>query len=435
MTSSLLNLNKNMELLRLVTVGSVDDGKSTLIGRLLFDTKGAFEDQLMAVRKENKSGSDYNDVLDSGNIDLARLTDGLQSEREQGITIDVAYRYFATSKRKFILADCPGHEQYTRNAVTGATTANVGIILVDARNGVMPQSRRHSIIVGLLGLPHLIVAVNKMDLVDYSEEVFNNIKAEMRGFCAAHHVNDLICVPISALVGDMVVSRGDNIPWYDGDTILETLENIEVSDHIAEQALRFPVQLVNRPQTAELPDYRGFMGRVASGSVNVGDKIRALPSGMTSTVKNIVTFDGELNEAFAPQSVTITLNDEIDVSRGTMLVHDDDNTTPLSDKTVDAMVCWMGDEPLSIRKKYLVKHTTNTLKAMISAIPYKLNINTLEKDSAADSLAMNDIGRVSFRLQQPMMFDAYENNRSTGSFVIIDSFTNNTVGAAMICTK
>ncbi len=429
MTKINFKLNQEISLLRLVTVGSVDDGKSTLIGRLLVDTKGAFEDQLLAVRKKKTTRT----VASAAEIDLAMLTDGLQAEREQGITIDVAYRYFATPRRKFIMADCPGHEQYTRNMVTGASTANAAIILVDARNGVLTQTRRHAHILSLLGMPHVIVAINKMDLVEYDRDVFNQIRSELVDFCSRQGVDDLICIPISALKGDMVVERGeDNMPWYQGKTILETLETLEVSAHVDELDFRFPVQLVNRPQTSEWPDFRGYMGRVVSGAVRVGDPVTVLPAGKTSHVREIVTFDGKLDEAFAPQSVTLTLEDEIDISRGDMIVHGD--SPPRSDNAFDAMVCWMGEEPLEARKKYVIKLAASSVRAMVTEIRYRTDVNTLEHDSDAGRLEVNDIGRVVFKLLKPLVFDAYADNRATGSFIIIDSFTNNTVGAGMICS-
>ncbi|MFQ5518521.1 MAG: sulfate adenylyltransferase subunit 1 [Mariprofundus sp.] len=426
MTELNIKMAEEIELLRLVTVGSVDDGKSTLIGRLLVDTKGAFEDQLLAVRK--KKGAEHQ-IASAAEIDLAMLTDGLSAEREQGITIDVAYRYFATPKRKFIMADCPGHEQYTRNMVTGASTANAAIILIDARNGVMPQTKRHTHILGLLGIPHLIVAINKMDLVDHDQNVFERIREEMQEYCAKQGVKDLICLPMSALDGDMVAVRGNNMDWYEGETLLETLESMSVLGDVDEQPFRLPVQLLNRPQTADLPDYRGFMGTIASGTVKVGDQIKAIPSGNTSTVKEIVTFDGNLDEAFAPQSITLTLNDEIDVSRGDMLVHSDNETS--DSKELVGNVCWIGDEPLTVRKKYLIKHTTNSVKAMVASIDFRRDIHTLNKDGA-DELVMNEIGQITFKLQKPVHYDRYADNRSTGSFIIIDTFTNNTVGAGMI---
>jgi len=425
MTELNLEITKEMELLRLVTVGSVDDGKSTLIGRLLVDTKGAFEDQLLAVRK--KKGETK--IASAAEIDLAMLTDGLSAEREQGITIDVAYRYFATPKRKFIMADCPGHEQYTRNMVTGASTATAAIILIDARNGVMPQTKRHTHILGLLGMPHLIVAINKMDMVDHDQATFEKIREDMIEYCAKQGIKDLICIPMSALNGDMVAVRGENMPWYGGATLLETFESLPVLEELDEQPFRFPVQLLNRPQTAELPDYRGFMGTIASGTVKVGDQVMVLPSGKQSTVKEIVTFDGNLDEAFAPQSVSITLTDEIDISRGDMLVRGDSGLNP--QKEITANVCWIGDEPLEPRKKYWIKHTTNTLKAMVTDIDFKTDIHSLEHE-ASDQLAMNEIGQIQLKLLKPIYADKYAVNRFTGSFILIDSFTNNTVGAGMI---
>jgi sulfate adenylyltransferase subunit 1 len=425
MTALNLELTKEIELLRLVTVGSVDDGKSTLIGRLLVDTKGAFEDQLLAVRK--KKGETK--IASAAEIDLAMLTDGLSAEREQGITIDVAYRYFATPKRKFIMADCPGHEQYTRNMVTGASTASAAIILIDARNGVMPQTKRHTHILALLGMPHLIVAINKMDLVDHDQATFEKIREDMIDYCAKQGVKDLICIPMSALNGDMVAVRGDNMPWYEGPTLLETFESLPVLDELDEQPFRFPVQLLNRPQTANFPDYRGFMGTIASGTVKVGDKVMVLPTGKSSKVKEIVTFDGNLDEAFAPQSVSITLEDEIDISRGDMLVRGDSKLNP--QKEITANVCWIGDEPLEPKKKYWIKHTTNTLKAMVTDIDFKTDIHSLEHEQA-DELAMNEIGQIQLKLLKPIYADRYAVNRFTGSFILIDSFTNNTVGAGMI---
>jgi sulfate adenylyltransferase subunit 1 len=426
MTKLNLDLTKEIELLRLVTVGSVDDGKSTLIGRLLVDTKGAFEDQLLAVRKKK---GETKVVASAAEIDLAMLTDGLSAEREQGITIDVAYRYFATPKRKFIMADCPGHEQYTRNMVTGASTASAAIILIDARNGVMPQTKRHTHILALLGMPHLIVAINKMDLVDHDQATFEKIREDMIDYCAKQGVKDLICIPMSALNGDMVAVRGDNMPWYEGPTLLETFESLPVLDELDEQPFRFPVQLLNRPQTANFPDYRGFMGTIASGTVKVGDKVMVLPTGKSSKVKEIVTFDGNLDEAFAPQSVSITLEDEIDISRGDMLVRGDSKLNP--QKEITANVCWIGDEPLEPKKKYWIKHTTNTLKAMVTDIDFKTDIHSLEHEQA-DELAMNEIGQIQLKLLKPIYADRYAVNRFTGSFILIDSFTNNTVGAGMI---
>lgn len=425
MTEFNFELTKEIELLRLVTVGSVDDGKSTLIGRLLVDTKGAFEDQLLAVRK--KRGATH--VSSAAEIDLAMLTDGLSAEREQGITIDVAYRYFATPKRKFIMADCPGHEQYTRNMVTGSSTANAAIILIDARHGVLAQTKRHTHILGLLGISHLIVAVNKMDLVDYNQEKFEAIREEMSEYCAKQGIKDFICTPMSALTGDMVTIRGGNMDWYEGETLLDTLESLSVLDDLDDKPFRMAVQLVNRPQTEDFPDYRGFMGTIASGTVKVGDALTVLPSGKGSKVKEIVTFDGHLQEAFSPQSITITLEDNIDISRGDMFVHADENTT--GKKELTANVCWIGDEPLEVRKKYIIKHTTTQVKALVSEVNFKRDIHSLEKCDAT-GLAMNEIGQVTFKLQQPLNSDSYRENRATGSFIVIDSFTNNTVGAGMV---
>jgi len=420
-----VKMTKEIELLRLVTVGSVDDGKSTLIGRLLVDTKGAFEDQLLAVRKQK--GSEH--IASAAEIDLAMLTDGLSAEREQGITIDVAYRYFATPKRKFIMADCPGHEQYTRNMVTGASTASAAIILIDARSGVMPQTKRHTHILGLLGIPHLIVAVNKMDLVGFDQAVYEKIRSDMQAYCEKQGVKDLICIPMSALEGDMVAVRGEHLGWYEGKTLLETLETLPTLDNIDSKPFRFPVQLVNRPQTPDLPDYRGFMGTIASGTVKVGDKVVVASTGLASKVSEIVAFDGNLQEAFAPQSITLTLEDEIDISRGDMLVHPSDK--PSDTKQLVANVCWIGSEPLSCRKKYLIKHTTSTVKAMVESIDFRRDIHTLDKESA-DELAMNEIGQITFKLLKPLFYDPYAENRTTGSFIVIDTFTNNTVGAGMI---
>ena len=416
-------LSEQVQLLRLAAVGSVDDGKSTLIGRLLVDTKGAFEDQLLSVTRKKGRAS-------GAEIDLALLTDGLSAEREQGITIDVAYRYFATPKRKFIMADCPGHEQYTRNMVTGSSTANAAIILIDARNGVMPQTKRHTHILSLLGTPHLVVAINKMDMVDYSREIFERIRTDMADYCAKQGIRDLVCIPVSALHGDMVAARGASMPWYEGRTLLEALESIEVTDHIDALPFRFAVQYVNRPQTADLPDFRGYCGRINAGVIHAGDDVTLLPGGRTSRIKEIVSFDGNPEEAFAPQSVTLTLTDDMDISRGDMLAHPD--AIPGMRKEIEAMVCWTGEEPLGVRKKYIIKHTTNSVRAMVHDVVYRTDIHTLNKEDA-DELGVNDIGRVHFKLAHPIYADAYADNRATGSFIIIDGFTNITVGAGMIC--
>jgi len=416
-------LNETIQLLRLAAVGSVDDGKSTLIGRLLVDTKGAFEDQLLSVTR--KKG-----IASEAEVDLALLTDGLSAEREQGITIDVAYRYFATPKRKFIMADCPGHEQYTRNMVTGASTANAAIILIDARNGVMPQTKRHTHILSLLGTPHLVVAINKMDMVGYSQEIFEQIRTDMADYCAKQGIKDLACIPVSALVGDMVATCGNSMPWYQGETLLGTLESIEVSDHIERLPFRFAVQYVNRPQTPDLPDFRGYCGRINSGVVRAGDAVTILPSGKTSRIREIVTFDGNQDEAFAPQSITLTLTDDVDISRGDMIAHSD--TMPEMRKEIEAMVCWTGEQPLELRKKYVMKQTTNSVRAMVTDIVYRTDIHTLNHEKA-NELGVNEIGRVILKLAQPIYADTYADNRATGSFIIIDTFTNITVGAGMIC--
>jgi sulfate adenylyltransferase subunit 1 len=415
------------ELLRFTTAGSVDDGKSTLIGRLLFDAKSIFEDQISAIAKTTKRRGTL--LTNEAGLDLALLTDGLIAEREQGITIDVAYRYFATPKRKFIIADTPGHEQYTRNMVTGASTAQLAIVLIDARKGVLTQSRRHAIIASLLGIPHVAVAVNKMDLVNYSQEVFETIRKDFEAFAKKLSIKYLHFVPLSALNGDMVVDKGENLNWYKGPTLLELLENVDL--HAGEaKALRFPVQLVSRPQTPELIDFRGYMGRIESGSVAIGDKISVLPSGFQTTVKDIVTLEGSLQTAQAPQSVTLLLQDEIDISRGDMLVHIDE--PPRVVKEFSAMICWMDNEPLDPSRKYLIKQTTKVVKAMFQRIDYRLDINTVENDSSIQQLKMNDIGKVSIKVQKPIVCDSYTDNRPTGSFIVIDETTNHTVGAGMI---
>lgn len=381
----------NIELLRFITAGSVDDGKSTLIGRLLYDSKSIFEDQLSAITKTtSKRGMK--------GVDLSLLTDGLQAEREQGITIDVAYRYFATPKRKFIIADTPGHEQYTRNMVTGASTANLAIILIDARKGVLVQSRRHTYLASLVGIPHLIVAVNKMDLVDYSREVFDDICRDFAVFAKELKLDNITYIPMSALDGDMVVDRGDNLPWYEGVTLMDLLENIPIDRDINLDDFRFPVQWVCRPQTEELHDFRGYMGRIESGSIQVGDAVTVLPSGLNSRIKEIVTYDGLIDHAIAPQSVTLTIEDHLDISRGDMLVKADQ--APKVIKEFDAMLCWLSEQALDLKRKYLIKHTTRTVKAVVSQIDYRVDVNTLRRESV-DIFKMNDIGRVKFKVQQP----------------------------------
>ena len=426
-----------MDLLRFSTAGSVDDGKSTLIGRLLYDSKSIFEDQLEAIERttERRGG---------GAVDLSLLTDGLQAEREQGITIDVAYRYFATPKRKFIIADTPGHEQYTRNMVTGASTANLAIILIDARKGVLTQSRRHAFISHLLGIPHIVVAINKMDLVDYAEQVYENIHAEFSAFLTQLGVKDARFVPISALLGDNVVERSVHMPWYQGEPLLGMLETVTIAQDINLRDFRFPVQYVCRPPGMVAPgvlppatlvppytsqDFRGYMGRIESGRITVGDEITVLPAGLRSRIKEIVTYDGTLSSACAPQSVTLTLTDEIDISRGNMLVHS--ARAPRVDKEFSAMLCWMSSEPFEPHRKYLIKHTTQTVKAVMPEIEYKVDINTLAHNAAAE-LKMNDIARVRVKTLKPLLCDFYRDNRASGAFIVIDEHSNNTVAAGMI---
>ena len=422
MSSTILHAPETMELLRFTTAGSVDDGKSTLIGRLLYDSKSIFEDQLTAVEKTSKKrGADA--------IDLSLLTDGLIAEREQGITIDVAYRYFATPKRKFIIADTPGHEQYTRNMVTGASTADLAIVLVDAAKGLSIQSRRHALIAHLLGIPHVVVAVNKMDLVNYSKDVFETLRSEFSAFCTRLGLRDVRFVPLSALRGDMVVDRGDKLDWYTGLTLLEVLESVTVLEDRS-GPFRFPVQLVGRPHSVELQHLRGYMGRIESGSVAVGDAIKVLPSGLTTKIREIVTYDGALEVARAPQSVMLLLEDEIDISRGDMIVHP--HRQPKVDKTIRAHISWMDNEPLDLSRKYLIKQTTRIAKAVFTAVEHKIDVQTLEEVSADGVLKLNDIGTVAIKLQQPLAFDSYQDNRVTGSFIIIDEITNHTVAAGMI---
>ncbi len=420
-----MQLIEDHGLLRFLTCGSVDDGKSTLIGRLLFDSKAILADTLSAIEKTSlKRGMQE--------VDLSLLTDGLQAEREQGITIDVAYRYFSTGTRKFIIADAPGHEQYTRNMVTAASTANLAIILIDARKGVQPQTRRHSYLAHLVGIPHLVVAVNKMDLVDYSQARFEAIKADYLAFAKQLGIQDVRFIPLSALKGAMVVERGENLSWYDGDTLMEILESAPAAHTEHDEPFRFPVQYVCRPQDSsnpELHDYRGFMGRVESGSIKVGDAVTVLPSGRTSMVKAIELGGEPLREAITEQSVTLLLTDEIDISRGDMIVKTD--ALPTQTKQVAATVCWLAEAPLDRARTYLIRHTTRETKAKVAAIEWRVDINTLERQ-AAERLQMNDIAQVSFKLAQPLLTDPYADNRGTGAFIIIDESTNNTVGAGMI---
>jgi sulfate adenylyltransferase subunit 1 len=413
----------NMELLRFTTAGSVDDGKSTLIGRLLYDSKSIFADQMEAVKvSSERKGLEH--------VDLALLTDGLKDEREQGITIDVAYRYFATPKRKFIIADTPGHIQYTRNMVTGASTANLALILVDARNGIVEQTRRHSFIASLLQIPHLVVCVNKMDLVDYSQEVFDNLVAEFRQFAAKLDVKDVRFVPISALNGDNIVNRSEHTPWYEGSTLLNTLETIHIGSDHNHIDCRFPVQTVIRPKNDKYHDFRGYAGRIAGGVFKPGDHVTVLPSGLESKIKSIETFDGELEEAFAPMSVTMTLEDEIDISRGDMIVRQQNQPNVIQD--VDAMICWLNPIGPKPRMKYTVRHTTNEVKGVIKDIQYKLDINTLHRNEEDKNIGMNDIARIQMRVAKPILVDSYRKNRNTGSIIIIDESTNETVAAGMI---
>ncbi|MBI5658784.1 MAG: sulfate adenylyltransferase subunit CysN [Nitrosomonadales bacterium] len=415
-------MSNAIQLLRFITAGSVDDGKSTLIGRLLHYSKSIFEDQLSAISKTSaKRGM--------AAVDLSLLTDGLLAEREQGITIDVAYRYFATPKRKFIIGDTPGHEQYTRNMVTAASTANLVVILIDARKGVLTQTRRHTYLASLVGVPHIVLAVNKMDMVEYSEETFNAICAEYRAFAAQLGIHDVTCIPMSALNGDMVVEHGDNLSWYKGAPLLELLENIVIDYDVNTTDFRYPVQWVCRPQTQEHHDFRGFAGRIESGEIAVGDEITVLPSGRSSRVKEIVTYDGNLQRAYAPQSVTLTLEDEIDVSRGDMFVKA--NATPQIAREFGAMLCWLAESPLDLNRKYIIKHTTRMVKCVFSRLEFRVDVNTLAHHETG-KLNMNDIARVAMKVQQPLALDHYSRNRSTGSFIVIDEATNNTVAAGMI---
>ncbi len=412
-----------MDLLRFATAGSVDDGKSTLIGRLLLDSKSIFEDQLEAVEATSQSrGYDY--------TDLALLTDGLRSEREQGITIDVAYRYFATPARKFIIADTPGHVQYTRNMVTGASTADLGLVLVDARQGLTEQSRRHAVILSLLRVPHLVLAVNKMDLVDYDQKTFDVIHEEFTAFATKLNIPDLQVIPISALQGDNVVHRSENMPWYDGSSLMHHLEHVHVASDRDLVDARFPVQYVVRPKSDEFHDYRGYAGRVAGGVLKPGDDVLVLPSGMTSRVAGIDVFDSEVGEAFPPMSVTVRLEDDVDVSRGDMICRPQNAPRPSQD--IDAMVCWMTNAPLRPRQKLAIKHTTRMGRALVKDVQYRLDVNTLHRDLETKELGLNEIGRVQLRTTVPLLCDPYEKNRTTGSFILIDEASGVTVGGGMI---
>jgi len=415
--------HERKELLRLLTCGSVDDGKSTLIGRLFYDSKMIYEDTLRALERDSAIHG-----TTGGGFDPALFTDGLKAEREQGITIDVAYRYFSTAKRKFIIADTPGHEQYTRNMATGASTCDLAIILVDARNGVVTQTRRHSFIVTLLGIKHVLVAINKMDLVGFSEEVFEKIRADYKDFAARLDVSDLHFIPISALKGDNVVDPSPNMPWYRGSTLMNFLDTVYIGSDRNMEDFRFPVQYVNRPHL----DFRGFCGTVASGIVRRGDEVMALPSRTTSRVKSIVTLDGELEEAFCPQAVTLTLEDEIDISRGDMIVRP--RNVPKLEQRFDAMLVWMAEQPLVTGKQYLFKQTTKMVTGTVDALRYRVDVNTLHRQDAS-SLRLNEIGRCAVTLTEPIAFDDYRRNRVTGAFIVIDRITNGTLGAGMILAR
>ena len=413
----------NMDLLRFTTAGSVDDGKSTLIGRLLYDSKSIFEDQMEAIEIASSNKGEEK-------VNLALLTDGLRDEREQGITIDVAYRYFATPKRKFIIADSPGHIQYTRNMVTGASTANLAIILVDVRKGMVEQTKRHSFIASLLGIPHIIYCINKMDLVNFEEEVFEKTKKELVGFSSKLTTKDIRFLPISALNGDNVVKRSKDMVWYEGSTLLHALENIHIaSDHNLIDC-RFPIQNVIRPQKEKFHDFRGYSGRIAGGVFKKNDEVVLLPSGFQSKIKSILNFETELKEAYTPMSVTITLEDDLDVSRGDMIVRVKNQPEILQD--IEMMVCWMGEKPLSSKGKYTIKHTTKNVRCVVKEILYKVDINTLHRDTQNKIVNCNDIARISIRVTKPLFVDKYNDNRTTGSLIIIDESTNNTVGAGMI---
>jgi len=413
-----------MDLLRFTTAGSVDDGKSTLIGRLLYDSKSIFEDQMEAIRESSRKKGDEK-------VNLALLTDGLKAEREQGITIDVAYRYFATPKRKFIIADTPGHIQYTRNMVTGASTANLAIILIDARKGVIEQTKRHSFIANLLRIQHVVVAVNKMDLVDYDQEVYDGIVADYIAFASRlDNIVDITPIPISALNGDNVVDKSKNMPWFEGACLLYHLENVYVGADENHVQARFPVQWVIRPQSDKFHDFRGFAGRVAGGVFKPGDEVTVMPSGFSTKVKAIHQAEKDLDEAFAPQSVTITLEDEIDISRGDMLVKA--NNPPKQGQDIEAMICWFSNTNLNPSGKFVIRHTTKETKAIVQEIRYKVDINTLRKEEDTSKFSLNEIGRISLRTASPLFYDSYNQNRQTGSFILIDPGTNETVAAGMI---
>jgi sulfate adenylyltransferase subunit 1 len=413
----------NMDLLRFTTAGSVDDGKSTLIGRLLHDSKSIFEDQLIAVEQASKKMGDHQ-------VNLALLTDGLRAEREQGITIDVAYRYFATPKRKFIIADTPGHIQYTRNMVTGASTANLAIVLVDARHGVVEQTCRHAFIASLLQIKHLILCVNKMDLVDYKEDIFNGIKEDFDNFSSKLEIQDIQYIPISALKGDNVVDQSTRMPWFKGSTLLYTLENVHIASDYNFVDCRFPVQRVIRPQSDEYHDFRGYAGRIEGGIFKPGDEVLALPSGFTSKIKAIETMEGEIEEGFPPQNVVINLEDDIDISRGDMIVKP--NNQPEIGQDIEMMICWLNERKIVPGGKYGIRHTTKDARCIVKEIRYKVDINTLHKMEDDLSLGLNEIGRIQVRTTKPFFYDSYKKNRGTGSVILVDENTNETVGAGMI---
>ncbi len=414
----------DMELLRFTTAGSVDDGKSTLIGRLLYDSKSIFEDQMEAVEQASKRGG-------NSEVNLALLTDGLRAEREQGITIDVAYRYFATPARKFIIADTPGHIQYTRNMVTGASTADLAIILIDARNGILEQTIRHSYIASLLQIPYVAVCVNKMDLVDFSEEVFSDIVEKYKEIAGKVGIKNVEFVAISAKNGDNVVERSENMAWYSGKTLLEILEGTPIAHKLVSDNVRLPIQWVVRPINDEFHDFRGYAGRLASGVLKVGDSVQVLPSGVSSTIAKIYEAEKEMSEAYAPLSVTVTLADDIDASRGDMIVRTGD-AEPRVSQDLEAMVCWLGNRPMSVGGKYILRHTTTETKAIVKGIDFKVNINNLEKIEGETSLAMNDIAKIVVRSARPLVYDSYSDNRVTGSLVLIDEASNETVAAGML---
>ena len=417
-----LDADERKSLLRLLTAGSVDDGKSTLIGRLLFDSKKLYEDQLQALERDSKRVGNAG----AGQIDYALLLDGLKAEREEGITIDVAYRYFSTNQRKFIIADTPGHEQYTRNMITGGSTANLAIILVDARTGVITQTRRHTFLVSLLGIKHIVLAVNKMDLVNFSEETFNEIRSEYLELTKHLGIEDVTCFPLSALEGDNVVERSERTPWYEGQSLLEFLETVPIDQDRNMTDFRYPVQYVLRPNL----DFRGFCGKVASGVIHKGDEIVALPSMKRSHVKSIVTYEGELEEAFCPQSVTLTLEDEIDISRGEMLVKPDN--LPHVGRNFETMLVWMDEEPMDRKKQFFLKHNTNTTRATLTQIMYKVDVNTMQHLEGTD-FKLNEIGKVHITTAKTLFFDSYSKNKATGAFILIDPITNNTCAVGMIC--